>query len=115
MGNTNTIQGFDKAVLQKRKEKRWVVYVRPNYEIQDGDGGGKRTVIADTVFARNYYNSSSYIQVSTPPRIAWIEEYIGTSFEDAKAKVVEFSARIGLDNVRLDRVVDLTTVLYPIS
>lgn len=113
MGNTNTIQGFDKAVLQKRKEKRWVVYVRPNYENTDS-GGGKRTIIADTVYAHNYYSSADVL-VSTPPRIAWIEEYIGTSFEDAKAKVVEYAAKLGLDNVRLDRVVDLTTVLYPIS
>ena len=114
MGTTNTVQGFDRAVLQKRREKRWVVYTRPHWT--DTSKAGTAPVVVDTVYTR-YSGSAGYLYdpVSAPPRLAWREEYIGTSFEDAKAKVVEFAATLGLDNVRLDRIVDLSTVLYPIS
>lgn len=115
MPTTSTVQGHDKAVLQKRKEKRWVVYVRPNYSVSDSLGD--RTIVAQTLFARIGDSSSSwtYHEIGNAPDILWVEQYIGTSFDDAKLKVIEYSASLGLDNVRLDRVVDLSTVLYPIS
>lgn len=115
MGTTGTVQGHDLAVLQKRREKRWVVYARPNYKVTDSLG--TRTVIAQTLYARLGDTSSSwsYQEIGKAPDILWVEQYIGTSFDDAKAKVIELSATLGLDNVRVDRVVDLSTVLYPIS
>ena len=113
MGTTGTVQGHDSAVLQKRKEKRWVVYVRPNYVVSDSLGD--RTVIAQTLFARLGESSYSYQEMGVAPDILWVEKYVGTSFDDAKLKVIQYAATLGLDNVRLDRVVDLSTVLYPIS
>lgn len=113
MSGTSTVQGHDKAVLQKRREKRWVVYVRPNYNVTDSLGS--RTVIAQTLYARLGESSYTYQEIGRSPDILWVEQYIGTSFDDAKAEVIKHAATLGLDNVRIDRVVDLTTVLYPIA
>lgn len=56
-----------------------------------------------------------YTQPDATSGSAWTLELETLSFELAKKKVVELAKTVGIDNIRLERVVDLTTVFLPIT
>ena len=91
-----------------RREKRWAVFRRP-YVIDSGTlvfpGGGHSLEIQPA----GEFNG---IPVTGDP---WILEEEVASFELAKERAVALSELLGLSRVRIMRVVDLHTVLYPIS
>jgi hypothetical protein len=105
---------FDTAIQKNRKEKRWEVYSRAHYTTTDATG--TRQVFCDTTYGKNLMSSGTdYVVLSTLPREAWVLEGTHLSFDLAKKQVIALAGTLGLDNVKLDRLVDLNTVLYPIS
>lgn len=58
--------------------------------------------------------SGGDVVVSSSKRTPWILELETTSFIEAKDKVNQLANLVGLDNVRLERVVDVSSLLEPI-
>jgi len=83
---------------QDRKEKRWIVWSQANSgELYTRSGTGPDYTY--TLFGSE----------------GWIKEYESVSFDEAKAHLIELAGTLGLDKVKMTRVVDLYTVMYPIS
>lgn len=81
------------------------------YDSTNTTQGSDTRVIYDIV----YGHGSGYVAVSDSQRLPWIVELETSSFDEAKAKAALLSNKVGLENVRVDRIVDLSQVLYPIS
>jgi len=107
------------SVIKGRKIKDWAVFkkvhvVYQNNIIFSGPNYPLKIVIrpqSGTPGQPGYSAEVSANVIGDP----WILVDTFDSLELAKAKVREIGGEIGLDNVRLLRVVDLHNVLYPIS
>lgn len=104
------------TLAQERKEKRWNVFSKA-HNININSTGVKEVRVYDEVLGREDTGGTlpTYHKLSSASRPAWVLEAEDVSFEEAKAKVIELASVIGLDNVKMVRVVDLYTVLYPIA
>lgn len=63
----------------------------------------------------DYDGDAVYSNLNESYETPWIEIQETPSFEEAKNTVKKLADILGIDNVRLNRVVDVYTVLYPIS
>lgn len=107
------------SVIQGRKIKDWAVfkkvYVTYNSQtIYPGVSKPLQIQVQSSVGTpgQTGYIPAVYVQVAGDP---WILVDTFESLEIAKVEVRKIGGEIGLDNVRLMRVVDLNNVLYPIS
>jgi len=107
------------SVIKGRKIKDWAVFkklhvIYQNNVIYPGPNYPLKIVVkpASGVPGQSGYSAEVSVNVIGDP---WILVDTFDSLELAKAKVREIGGEIGLDNVRLLRVVDLHNVLYPIS
>lgn len=107
------------SVIKGRKIKDWAVFKKVHVIYKDnvifsGPQYPLKIVIrpASGTPGTSSYSPEVNANVTGDP---WILVDTFDSLELAKAKVREIGGEIGLDNVRLLRVVDLYNVLYPIS
>ena len=107
------------SVIKGRKIKDWAVFTKvhviyQNNIIFSGSNYPLKIVIkpASGIPGQPGYSSEVSANVTGNP---WVLVDTFESLERAKAAVREIGGEIGLDNVRLLRVVDLHNVLYPIS
>lgn len=107
------------SVINARKVKDWAVYTKlyamyNGSPIFPGTSYPLKIVVSPQVGTHGETGYKAEVAV-TITGSSWI--LVGTfeSFEMAKAKVREIGGEIGLDNVRILRVVELNTVVYPIS
>lgn len=107
------------SVIKGRKIKDWAVFKKVHVIYKDniifpGSNYPLKIVIkpASGVPGQPGYSAGVSANVDGDP---WILVDTFDSLELAKAAVREIGGEIGLDNVRLLRVVDLHNVLYPIS
>lgn len=107
------------SVIKGRKIKDWAVFKKVHVVYQDnvifpGPNYPLKIVIKPPsgVPGQPGYSAGVSATVDGDP---WVLVDTFDSLELAKAKVREIGGEIGLDNVRLLRVVDLHNVLYPIS
>ncbi len=107
------------SVIKGRKIKDWAVFKKVHVIYKDniifpGPYYPLKIVVkpASGTPGQQGYSAEVNVNVTGDP---WILVDTFDSLELAKAKVREIGGEIGLDNVRLLRVVDLYNVLYPIS
>lgn len=107
------------SVINGRKVKDWAVFTKL-YAMYNGSPVFPGTsyplkIVVDPpvgTYGQTGYKAEVAVTITGS---SWILVDTFESFEMAKAKVREIGGEIGFDNVRILRVVDLNTVLYPIS
>lgn len=99
------------ANSKRRKEKRWEVFARANFKYIQG--AATSYVFPTEIKATSI--SGVDVTVCDTPNEAWVLHLETQSFKEAKQKVVSLSGYLGINNVKLVRVVDLTTELNPVD
>lgn len=115
----NLKEGKHMSVIQGRKVKDWAVFKKLHVVYNDqavypGDNNRLKIVIREAIGVPGQQNYNPEV-AQTVIGDSWILVDTYESLEIAKAEVRKIGGEIGLDNVRLLRVVDLHNVLYPIS
>lgn len=108
------------SVIKGRKIKEWAVFKKVHVIYQGniifpGPSYPLKIVIRPQSGTPGQPEYIAEVSAIVNPGDPWILVDTFDSFELAKAAVREIGGEIGLDNVRLLRVVDLHNVLYPIS
>lgn len=103
-------------IIERRKEKRWKVYTIPHVVTQISS---TKTIKVFPIVYGYIGNTTGvppmpiYTALSDISRTPWILEFETLSIKEAKAKVSALSKIVGIENVRLERVVDIATKILP--